>query len=131
MVSMEDIQALADRIVREFLPERIVLFGSYAPGPPLRTPMWTSLLCFRIRARAGRRPRRFVGASGRGFRSISWCGPLNRSWSAWKWATRFSGTSRTEERCCMKPVTAEWAAKAEGDWITAHREMEAADAPSL
>lgn len=31
----------------------------------------------------------------------------------------------------MKPVTAEWAAKAEGDWITAHREMEAADAPSL
>lgn len=32
MVSMEDIQALADRIVREFLPERIVLFGSYASG---------------------------------------------------------------------------------------------------
>lgn len=32
MVSMEDIQALADRIVRGFLPERIVLFGSYASG---------------------------------------------------------------------------------------------------
>lgn len=32
MVSMDDIQALADRIVREFLPERIVLFGSYASG---------------------------------------------------------------------------------------------------
>lgn len=29
---MEDIQALADRIVRGFLPERIVLFGSYAFG---------------------------------------------------------------------------------------------------
>ncbi len=34
MVSMEDIQSLADRIARAFRPERIVLFGSYAWGTP-------------------------------------------------------------------------------------------------
>lgn len=34
MVSVSDIQALADRIAREFLPEKIVLFGSYASGTP-------------------------------------------------------------------------------------------------
>jgi predicted nucleotidyltransferase len=32
MVSMTDIQALADRIAREFDPEKIILFGSYARG---------------------------------------------------------------------------------------------------
>ncbi|MBI1864935.1 MAG: HEPN domain-containing protein [Nitrospirae bacterium] len=31
----------------------------------------------------------------------------------------------------MKPVTAEWVAKAEGDWTTAHREMEAAGSPNF
>ena len=34
MVSMEQIQELADRIAREFKPERIILFGSYAYGNP-------------------------------------------------------------------------------------------------
>jgi predicted nucleotidyltransferase len=32
MVSMENIQDLCDRIAREFHPERIILFGSYARG---------------------------------------------------------------------------------------------------
>jgi len=32
MVGMSDIQATADRIVREFDPERVVLFGSHADG---------------------------------------------------------------------------------------------------
>jgi predicted nucleotidyltransferase len=31
---MEDIQELADRIAREFQPEKIILFGSYARGNP-------------------------------------------------------------------------------------------------
>ncbi|NPV87663.1 MAG: nucleotidyltransferase domain-containing protein [Anaerolineae bacterium] len=34
MTRMEDIQALADRIIREFQPQRIILFGSYAWGNP-------------------------------------------------------------------------------------------------
>ncbi len=34
MVSMEQIQDLADRIAREFKPNRIILFGSYAYGNP-------------------------------------------------------------------------------------------------
>ena len=34
MVSMEQIQELADRIAREFKPEMIILFGSYAYGTP-------------------------------------------------------------------------------------------------
>ena len=34
MVEMSDIHALADSIVREFNPERIILFGSYAHGTP-------------------------------------------------------------------------------------------------
>jgi len=34
MVSMSDIQTLADRIAAEFKPERIILFGSYAGGKP-------------------------------------------------------------------------------------------------
>ena len=34
MVEMSDIQALAESIVREFNPERIFLFGSYAHGTP-------------------------------------------------------------------------------------------------
>lgn len=34
MVTMEEIQALADRIAREFNPERIILFGSHAYGTP-------------------------------------------------------------------------------------------------
>jgi predicted nucleotidyltransferase len=34
MVEMSDIYALADRIVQEFQPERIILFGSYAYGTP-------------------------------------------------------------------------------------------------
>jgi predicted nucleotidyltransferase len=32
MLKMNDIQELADRIVREFQPERIILFGSHARG---------------------------------------------------------------------------------------------------
>ncbi len=32
MVDFKDIQALADRIVKQFNPERIILFGSYAVG---------------------------------------------------------------------------------------------------
>ena len=34
MVSMKEIGELADRIAREFNPNRIVLFGSYAWGKP-------------------------------------------------------------------------------------------------
>ena len=34
MVTMEAIQALTDRIAREFHPDRIILFGSYADGAP-------------------------------------------------------------------------------------------------
>lgn len=34
MVDMNDIHALVERIVREFKPERVVLFGSYAYGTP-------------------------------------------------------------------------------------------------
>jgi len=34
MVSLEAITELAERIAREFHPERIVLFGSYAAGNP-------------------------------------------------------------------------------------------------
>jgi len=32
MVQMNDIQELADRIAREFQPDRIILFGSHARG---------------------------------------------------------------------------------------------------
>jgi len=32
MVDFKDIQALADSIVKQFNPERIILFGSYATG---------------------------------------------------------------------------------------------------
>ena len=32
MVSMDDIQLVADRIAREFDPDKIILFGSYAHG---------------------------------------------------------------------------------------------------
>jgi predicted nucleotidyltransferase len=32
MVQMNDIQELADRIAREFKPDRIILFGSHARG---------------------------------------------------------------------------------------------------
>ena len=32
MVDFKDIQALADSIAKEFNPERIILFGSYAAG---------------------------------------------------------------------------------------------------
>jgi predicted nucleotidyltransferase len=34
MPSLNDIQALADKIAREFHPEKIILFGSYAHGTP-------------------------------------------------------------------------------------------------
>jgi predicted nucleotidyltransferase len=34
MVTMSDIQALVNRIVESFHPERIILFGSYAYGTP-------------------------------------------------------------------------------------------------
>jgi len=34
LVEMEEIRALAARIVGEFNPERIILFGSYAQGTP-------------------------------------------------------------------------------------------------
>ena len=34
MVSMTDIENLADQIAREFDPEKIILFGSYASGTP-------------------------------------------------------------------------------------------------
>ncbi|MGC2692443.1 MAG: nucleotidyltransferase domain-containing protein, partial [Desulfobaccales bacterium] len=34
MVEDQTIQELCDRIVREFQPERIILFGSYAYGNP-------------------------------------------------------------------------------------------------
>jgi len=34
MITMDDIRNLASRIAREFDPQRIVLFGSYASGRP-------------------------------------------------------------------------------------------------
>ena len=34
MIEMDKIQLLSDRIAREFQPERIILFGSYAYGTP-------------------------------------------------------------------------------------------------
>lgn len=34
MVKFEEIEALSERIAREFRPERIVLFGSHAQGQP-------------------------------------------------------------------------------------------------
>jgi len=34
MISRESIQTYADKIAREFRPERIILFGSYAYGNP-------------------------------------------------------------------------------------------------
>ncbi len=34
MIAMKDIRALARRIAREFKPQRIILFGSYAWGTP-------------------------------------------------------------------------------------------------
>jgi len=34
MVAMADIEAMAREIVREFRPDRIILFGSYAYGKP-------------------------------------------------------------------------------------------------
>ena len=34
MVAMKDIQQTADRIAREFHPEKIILFGSYAGNTP-------------------------------------------------------------------------------------------------
>ena len=34
MPTQEKIQAIADKIVKEFQPERIILFGSYAWGKP-------------------------------------------------------------------------------------------------
>ncbi|HYM19753.1 MAG TPA: nucleotidyltransferase domain-containing protein [Candidatus Kapabacteria bacterium] len=34
MITFEQIQEYADRIVKEFDPERIILFGSYANGTP-------------------------------------------------------------------------------------------------
>lgn len=34
MIAISDIQAVADRIAREFDPEKIILFGSYAYGTP-------------------------------------------------------------------------------------------------
>lgn len=34
MAALKDIQAFAERIARNFHPERIILFGSYAWGKP-------------------------------------------------------------------------------------------------
>ena len=34
MISMQVIQEVADRIVRDFHPDRVILFGSYAAGLP-------------------------------------------------------------------------------------------------
>jgi len=34
MVTLREIQDLADRITRAFHPEQIILFGSYARGEP-------------------------------------------------------------------------------------------------
>jgi len=34
MIAMQQIQALTECIVREFEPERVILFGSYAQGNP-------------------------------------------------------------------------------------------------
>jgi predicted nucleotidyltransferase len=34
MIAARDIEAVVDQIVREFSPERVILFGSYAYGTP-------------------------------------------------------------------------------------------------
>ncbi len=41
MIAMRQIRQIAERIARDFRPERIILFGSYAHGsqPPIQ--MWT------------------------------------------------------------------------------------------
>lgn len=36
MITTEQIQAVADKIAKEFKPEKIILFGSYAWGKPHR-----------------------------------------------------------------------------------------------
>ncbi len=37
MIAMDQIESLSKRIAREFQPERIILFGSYAYGTPRET----------------------------------------------------------------------------------------------
>ena len=39
MIKMKEIKSLCERIVKEFKPERVVLFGSYAAGSPRLTQM--------------------------------------------------------------------------------------------
>src|SRR5262245_55415528 len=64
------------------------------------------------------------------YRSICWCEPRNRFNSAWRWATVSFATSSSGARLCMKPITLEWVAKAEGDWDTAQREYRARRRPN-
>jgi len=42
MVLMEEIRKLGKCIGQEFMPERVILFGSYADGTPLPTDFWQS-----------------------------------------------------------------------------------------
>jgi predicted nucleotidyltransferase len=94
MVAMKDIRDLSRRIVRQFRPRRIVLFGSYAEG---RATPDSDVDLLVILPHRGKAVEKSV--------EISWCARRKRYASASPWETPSSATSSRRARCCMKPMT--------------------------
>src|SRR6184192_2531595 len=104
-VDMNRIQDLAARIAREFKPEKIVLFGSYAYGHPTGDSDVDLLVILKF---DGKPVRKAIEIRNR----LSLRLPLDL-------LVRFSkGVA-----LCMLQITAEWVEKAEADFATAQREL--------
>ena len=134
MISLLDIQATCDDIVREFAPLQVILFGSYAYGAPTEDSDVDLLVVMAIPKSETRRqtveilqriPRRFrMDLLVRSPEEIAYRVSYN------DWFLReviekgkvlyesadFFVKAIKKEKCTMNPLTLEWIQKAEGDY---------------
>jgi hypothetical protein len=120
MVERSKIRKFSDAVARKFHPQKIILFGSYAHGHPTEDSDVDLLVIMpRTRERGERMSVRIRHAVPRDFPWICWSA-LRPKWPGdFAGAISFSKKSWRRARFYMKPATAEWVKKAEGDFKAA------------
>lgn len=130
MIAMRDIQAFSEAIAREFKPRRIILFGSHARGDASEDSDVDLLVVMPYRGHPARKAAEIRSRLDAPLRWIYLSDPRERCTSATGWRTGSSAKSLTKARFFMKPETAEWVAKAQGDFASAGRKLRARKDPS-
>jgi len=129
-ITLEQIQEYSDRIAAEFKPERIILFGSYAYGTPTADSDVDLLVVMRFEEDSARKATEIRQVVRAGFPVDLLVRPQPKLSSGLNGTIGSCARSSKRERSFMQPLTTEWIAKAEGDFVSATREMRARKAPN-